>query len=122
MTKIIIPDSRTKLIAMRTRRAGLEKDKQPWTEEDLALLREYFMAGRGISEIALILQRTELAVFQKAKDMDLFAGETSHRGPNCKMDCQCQCEECHFAAFCKYYQLKLEDQLADNQNDDIKEA
>ncbi len=118
MTKNIIPDNRKKLIAMRTRRAGLEKDRQPWTDSDLGLLQEDFVAGKGISEIALILQRTELAVFQKAKDMDLFASETSPRGPNCKENCQC--DKCTDAISCMYYHQKLEDEAAAEQEDSGK--
>ena len=54
-----------KLIAMRTKGEGMENDGQFWTEEDRTRLIEEHTDGMGISELAILLSRSESAVIQQ---------------------------------------------------------
>ena len=57
---------------MRRRTTRLEREGDYWTESDKKELESLFIAGYGISEIAIQLQRTEPAVFQQIEKMDLY--------------------------------------------------
>lgn len=57
---------------MRTRTARLEREGDYWTEEEKKELAAQFTAGISITKIAVLLQRTEPAVFQQIEKMDLY--------------------------------------------------
>ncbi len=57
---------------MRTRTARLEREGDYWTEEEKKELATQFTAGSSITKIAVLLQRTEPAIFQQIEKMDLY--------------------------------------------------
>ena len=58
--------------AMRQRTAQLEREGMYWTEDEKEHLRQSIWDGLDITEIALNLQRTEMAVLQQAQLMGLY--------------------------------------------------
>lgn len=65
-----------------------------WSEEDIDYLKENFVSGRGISRIAVELQRSELAVIQEIEKLDLYERKEypkRHRRP-----CANKSHECHY--------------------------
>ena len=64
-----------------------------WDDDDRQRLKSMFLAGEGISEIALRLERSESSVFQQLVCLGLFAdsrmGRTRHRASS-----GCKCETC----------------------------
>lgn len=60
---------------MRQRTTRLDREGDYWTEEEKAQLKSMFEEGIGITEIAMVLQRTEPAVMQQIEKMDLYQRE-----------------------------------------------
>ena len=57
---------------MRMRTNRLEREGDYWTEEEKKELAAQFTAGISVTKIAVLLQRTEPAVFQQIEKMDLY--------------------------------------------------
>ena len=49
--------------AMRERTAPVERSREYWTEEELQELESMFAEGVGMTDMALTLHRSELAIF-----------------------------------------------------------
>ncbi len=64
--------SREAIIEMRNRGKCLENEGKPWSDEDSQAVRFYFDMGYGLTEIAVILNRSERGVFQQLTLMDAF--------------------------------------------------
>ena len=80
-------------------RMGLKRPPrsgETWSKDELRQLKELFYEGVGISELATIFGRTELAVVQKLKEMGAFEQQCRPRGPNQNPTpgYQCQCPNC----------------------------
>lgn len=57
---------------MRIRAIKMDREGDYWTQEEQDELRQRFDQGTGITEIAILLQRTEPAVIQQIEKMDLY--------------------------------------------------
>ena len=87
---------RQSVIIMRNKGDKMDREGEFWSEEERQYLQSLFDNGTGITAIALLLQRTEMAVIQQAMSMDLFTPPRKKRksGPrqpkclccNCKLD------------------------------------
>ena len=62
------------LLAIRNGEMHPERSTAYWTPEERAELQRLYRDGQGISEIALLLQRSESAVFQQLLAMGMLAG------------------------------------------------
>ena len=63
------------LLAIRNGEMHPERSTAYWTPEERAELQRLYRDGQGISEIALLLQRSESAVFQQLLAMGMLAGQ-----------------------------------------------
>lgn len=52
--------------------ASLERRGECWSEEDKGKLSEMFFDNVGITEMAVILQRSETAIMQQIEKQDLY--------------------------------------------------
>jgi len=84
------------LAALRRGKAPPERSRDYWSKEDIETLTRSFWAYYGISQIALEMGRSEIAVFQKLLKMGLFDQQSS--GPRPKRpkpeNCGCLCPAC----------------------------
>jgi len=77
--------------SLRNRTTRLEREGDYWTSDENEQLKMMFYNYRGISEMALTLQRTEPAVLQQIEKLDLYgrkANPKRHKKPK-KMKCPC---------------------------------
>ena len=86
------------VINMRMRAEKLSREGDYWTEEEQKRLEKMYNGGTGLTEIAMILQRTESAVCQQIERQDLLQ-RAAHprRGPGGGRHCKCRCETCGVA-------------------------
>ena len=87
--------------AMRQRTAQLEREGMYWTEDEKEQLRQSIWDDVDITEIALNLQRTEMAVLQQAQLMGLY-GKARNCPPR-KQKGKCLCEQCLQKGTCASY-------------------
>lgn len=57
---------------MRRNMANLPNSKEYWSKDDMEKLGKMFCDGIGISQIALLMGRTERAIYQKIMESQLF--------------------------------------------------
>ena len=81
------------LLAIRNGEMHPERSTAYWTPEERAELQRLYRDGQGISEIALLLQRSESAVFQQLLAMGMLAGQGKPRQRNPRQ-VKCQCPKC----------------------------
>lgn len=87
--------------AMRNRTTRLEHEGDYWSEEEKEWLARLFEQGVGISEIAVLLQRTEPAVIQQIEKMDLYQRrEYPARRRNEAKSHVCLCKNCKLERSC----------------------
>ena len=87
-----------KIRAMRQKTAQLQREGKFWSNGDRERLSKLFYKNKGITEIALDLERTEVAVMQQIQQMNLYGKvrNTYHRREegcrcrNCPLRKQCQ--------------------------------
>jgi len=105
-------ESKQAIINIRTRTTKLERERDYWSEEEREQLRELFYNGTGISEIAIILQRSELTVVEQVKLLGLYSNSSSKKKSGKKhLHClspNCQNDPC-FCPHCKAYPAEKED-------------
>ena len=87
---------RQTVMNMRNKVVLLEREGEYWSDEERDQIRCLFESGTGLTTIAMILQRTEMAVIQQGMLMNLFSPphiRKQHvhkpprcRCPNCKVD------------------------------------
>ena len=114
------------IIAMRTTGAGLEKDGLVWSDEDKRKVEDLFHTGAGISEIALLMQRSEPAVLQQLVKEKFFQNETKSR-TRTKREQSCLCPNCASYETCKQNQQQvcetlhsiLYGEVREGQDDDV---
>ena len=86
------PELQEKIKQIRQCPETLERTGEYWSKEDRETLRQLYRAGRGISEIAVILQRSEFAIMMQLADM----GEVRRsKRTRASKKGQCLCENCH---------------------------
>lgn len=76
---------------MRTRTVRLDREGDFWTEDEREKLIQKFREGKGITAMALELQRTESAIIQQIEALDLFGRKKKNPAP--KQPC-CLCANC----------------------------
>ena len=81
---------------MRRRTVRLERDGTYWEPEEIDSLIQEFAQGTGITEIALLLRRTERAVVQQIEKRNLYQGQ---RGRSRKKPAENSCGKC-LCEFC----------------------
>lgn len=84
------------VMIMRSKGEKLDREGEYWSDEERHCLQSLFDSGTGITAIAILLQRTELAVIMQANQMGLFTPPSKKRNyrprpprclcPNCKLD------------------------------------
>ncbi len=78
---------------MRNRTIKLEREGDYWTDKERKRLKDLFGDGTGITEIAVLLQRTEPAVMQQIEKLDLYQRkEYPTRSRNTGKPCECLCK------------------------------
>lgn len=95
---------RSQIIAMRQDGSGLSRDGVYWNEEERIQLLESFHQGLGISEIAVLLQRSERAIMQQLTLFRCFQNETRSRERHKKLQPKytCLCHICTKQKQCKH--------------------
>lgn len=93
--------------SMRQHAKRQEREGDYWSEEEKERLARMFYDGSGITEIAILLQRTEPAVIQQIEKMDLYQRKENptRRDPSKAPGCLCgRCkEDCAFCLRCDPY-------------------
>ena len=92
-------DQQDKLIALRTGRKPAQRTGEYWTQTEIQFLVEHFHSGVGLSELALQLDRNEVAVFQQLAKLGLLAGQCKPRSRRKKVSAPegCLCPVCGVA-------------------------
>lgn len=88
------------IIAMRLYGEGLDNDGQYWSEQDKKL-KEYFDTGVGITELALMLKRSEPAIVQMLVKENHFKSEVKPRNRSDRGQ-RCICVKCSDYHVCPY--------------------
>ena len=70
-----------------------DRDRDYWTEDERRQLKRMFNDGEDLSEIALILQRTEIAICQQAVALGLYVRKRRPGQPKNDSEC-CLCKKC----------------------------
>lgn len=92
---------------MRSGASRLEREGEYWTLEEREDLKRMYFDGVGITEIAMILQRTELAVTQqieKQKQEFFMSMEQEPRRRRSKKRLDCLCCRCQMREDCPVIQ------------------
>jgi len=92
----MLENSTEMIKSLRNRTARLEHEGDYWTAEENELLKKLFYDFTGITEIALILQRTEPAVMQQIEKLDLFCRKTNPKRQKKQKKHYCPCEKCQY--------------------------
>ena len=80
---------------MRKSAVRLERQGDYWSEEDKENLSKMFLEGVGITEMAVILQRSETAIIQQIEKMNLYGRRLyPARQKNCSEQPKCLCDNC----------------------------
>lgn len=80
---------------MRKSAVRLERQGDYWSEEDKENLSKMFSEGVGITEMAVILQRSETAFIQQIEKMNLYGRRLyPARQKNCSEQPKCLCDNC----------------------------
>lgn len=95
-------EERELLKALRNGQLPSERSKEYWSEEEREEVKRRFLAGEGISQIAIALQRSENAVIQQLIAMGLLTPPGKHRNRKPK-NLRCQCPSARENG-CKYYE------------------
>lgn len=105
-------EEKTKL--MRSGELQMSRDREYWTDDERDTLRREYAKGTSINEIALMLERSESAIYQQIERLSLcirnpFSARKKtvvdkNRECLCK-SCKCDRSEC---PRCKVYQAVLE--------------
>ena len=81
------------LMALRSGELPSERSKEYWSDREREQLRHLYESGVGISEIALLLQRSENAVIQQLITMKLLVPDCNKRARKKKRN-KCKCPLC----------------------------
>ena len=91
---------RQTVVNMRNKVLLLEREGDYWSDEEREQMRYLFETGTGLTSIAMILQRTEMAVIQQMMLMNLFSPphvrkNYVHRPPKCRCEnCKVDASQC----------------------------
>lgn len=79
---------------MRNRTTKLEREGDYWEDHEKDTLRRLFADGMGVTNIAILLQRTEPAVFQQIEKMDLYRRSEMPQRRKTSKHYKCRCDTC----------------------------
>lgn len=83
------------LMALRSGNAPPERQGDYWSEDDLKELNQLFDDGFGISETAIYMCRTEVAVYQQLLKLGALSRQCVPRARRPKpLTCGCLCPDC----------------------------
>lgn len=82
------------LIALRTGQAVSKHTGDYWSEDEQDTLNRLFWTGHGISEIAMILQRNEMAICQQLIRRNMLSQQSKPRSRKERAECNCYCARC----------------------------
>ena len=89
------------VINMRNRTVRLDREGDYWTEEEKEQLVRSFQEGKGITAMAMLLQRTEPAIIQQIEKMDLYQRKTNPiKKRTVAKQPVCLCTTCQFDPSC----------------------
>lgn len=93
------------VINMRNRDSKLRNEGEYWTDEERRQLAANYIGGMGITEMAILFQRSEQAICQQLAVLGLFNNPITQRksGPR---EPQCLCKNCR--ADCSKCPLKMD--------------
>ena len=85
-----------KTMTMRSGMVRMLRDREYWTAEDIETLKNEYYAGTSTNEIAIMLDRSESAVYQKIEQLGLCirSADASRRRNGTAKECVCLCESC----------------------------
>lgn len=85
-----------KTMTMRSGMVRMLRDREYWTAEDVETLKNEYYDGTSINEIALLLDRSESAVYQKIEQLGLCirSAVSSRRRNGAVKEGVCLCESC----------------------------
>lgn len=85
-----------KTMTMRSGMVRMLRDREYWTTEDIETLKNEYYAGTSINEIAIMLDRSESAVYQKIEQLGLCIrnADSSRRRNGTAKEGVCLCESC----------------------------
>lgn len=85
-----------KTMTMRSGMVRMLRDREYWTAEDVETLKTEYYDGTSINEIALLLDRSESAVYQKIEQLGLYirSADSSRRRNGTAKGGVCLCERC----------------------------
>lgn len=95
-------NQQTLLAALRRGDLSSERSKEYWEEQEDHDLKRDFKDGKGISEIALRLQRSENAVVQRLISMRMLTPPSQRRHRSKQKKKKCSCPRCVENACPKY--------------------
>jgi len=104
-----------KTIQMRNGEIKMLRDGEYWSADDREMLRREYGNGTSINEIAIMLQRSESAIYQQIEHMGLCTrnpfSTRKKGGQSGASSCLCKNCKCDRALCprCKVYQAVLED-------------
>lgn len=104
-----------KTIQMRNGAIKMLRDGEYWTDADREILRREYGSGTSINEIAIMLQRSESAIYQQIERLGLCKRNpfsTRKKGGQSEVhSCLCKSCKCDRVLYpcCKVYQAVLED-------------
>lgn len=94
-------------IQMRMGKRKMLRENERWTEEDRKTLRREYQLGTPINEIALMLERSEGAIYQQIKQQELCVQNYNSKKKSSKKKeclckyCQCDCSLCQKRKACE---------------------
>lgn len=98
-----------KVIAMRLRGEGLDKDGQFWSKEDRQKLVNNFYAGIGVTTMAQEFQRSERAIVQQLIAEDCYDNTIKRRNHCVKRSKKCLCGQCESCETCPFSPMNRKD-------------
>ena len=81
------------LIAIRKGDRKLSRDHDPWTDDELEMLADRYYRGEDISAIAITLERSESAVFNRLRIGGIMK-EVNGKSLGCSNVDKCKCHKC----------------------------
>lgn len=82
------------LIALRTGQVASEHTGDYWSEAEQDTLCRLFWTGYGISEIAMTLQRNEMAICQQLIRRNMLSQQSKPRNRKERAEYDCYCTRC----------------------------
>lgn len=85
-------DTDNKIKALRSGEITLDREGDYWNENDIEKIKNAFDSGIGLSKIALMLQRTEVAIINEIEKLNLY--QISKGCSKTRNNYSCRCKGC----------------------------